>query len=211
MVNTLREAARETETSDIRSVVVRGSAAGFAQAIVAGQHRMASDEPVSVGGTDTGPSPYDFLLAALGGCTSMTVGMYARRKGWPLKEVTVNLRHSKIHASDCAECETKEGMLDRIERNIHFAGSLTDEQRSKLLEIANKCPVHRTLKSGIVITTRGLNQLLAASGLFLRAWSQSACPLGVRQGAADQARSNCSFPHSLGHVLHIPGTIRSKT
>ena len=135
-------------------VVVRGSAAGFAQEIVAGRHRMAGDEPVSAGGTDTGPSPYELLLAALGTCTSITVGMYARRKGWPLEEVTVHLRHSKIHALDCAECETKEGMLDRIERDIHFVGPLTNEQRSKLLEIANKCPVHRTLISEIDIKTR---------------------------------------------------------
>ena len=151
-----QEAAKTTKKSEIRSVVVRGSAAGFAQDIFAGPHRMTADEPESVGGTDTGSSPYDFLLAALGACTSITVGMYARRKGWPLEEVTVNLRHSKIHASDCAECETKEGMLDRIERDVHFAGALTNEQRSKLLEIANKCPVHRTLTSEIVIKTRAV-------------------------------------------------------
>ena len=156
MDNAHQDAARITEKSDIRSVVVRGSAAGVAQEIFAGSHRMASDEPVSVGGTDTGPSPYELLLAALGACTSITVGMYARRKGWSLEEVTVYLRHAKIHASDCAECETKEGMLDRIERDIHFAGSLTNEQRSKLLEIANKCPVHRTLTSEIVIKTRAV-------------------------------------------------------
>ena len=95
-----------------------------------------------------------FCLAALGSCTSMTVGIYARRKGWPLEDVTVTLRHSKIHASDCAECETKEGLLDRIERDIHFAGKLTPEQRSRLIEIANKCPVHRTLTSEINIQTR---------------------------------------------------------
>lgn len=137
-------------------VVVHGSATGFAQEIVAGPHHLAADEPISAGGTNTGPSPYDFLLAALGACTSMTVGMYARRKEWPLEDVTIHLRHSRIHCSDCAECETKDGMLDRIERDIHFAGPLSDEQRSKLLEIANKCPVHRTLTSEIYIATRSI-------------------------------------------------------
>jgi putative redox protein len=144
------------EKGDARSVVVRGSADGFAQEIHAGRHRIRADEPASAGGTDTGLSPYDLLLAALGACTSMTVGMYARRKAWPLEEVTVHLRHSKIYATDCADCETKEGMLDRIERDIHFAGPLTDEQRAKLLEIANKCPVHRTLTSEIEIKTRAV-------------------------------------------------------
>ena len=156
MGDSRQEAVRTSEKSGIRGVVVRGSGAGFSQEIIAGPHRMTADEPISAGGTDTGPSPYDLLLAALGACTSITVGMYARRKGWPLEEVTVNLRHSKIHASDCAECETKEGMLDHIERDIHFAGKLTAEQRSKLLEIANKCPVHRTLTSEINIKTRAV-------------------------------------------------------
>ena len=142
------------EKGDVRSVIVCASAAGFAQEIHVGSHRLHADEPVSAGGTDTGPSPYDLLLAALGACTSMTVAMYARRKAWPLEQVTVHLRHSKIHAADCAECETKERMLDRIERDIHFAGALTEEQRSKLIEIANKCPVHRTLTSEINIKTR---------------------------------------------------------
>jgi putative redox protein len=135
-------------------VVVHGRAAGFAQEIIVGSHRLKTDEPVEAGGTDSGPSPYDLLLSALGSCTSMTLGMYARRKAWPLESVTVRLRHSRIHAFDCAECETKEGLLDRIERDIELAGTLTAEQRAKLLEIANKCPVHRTLVSEINIRTR---------------------------------------------------------
>jgi putative redox protein len=135
-------------------VLVRGNASGFAQEVIAGSHRIVSDEPVAAGGSNTGPSPYDLLLAALGSCTSMTVAMYARRKGWPLREVTVRLRHSRVHAEDCAECETKVGMLDRIERDIELTGTLTEDQRGKLLEISNKCPVHRTLTSEINIKTR---------------------------------------------------------
>jgi uncharacterized OsmC-like protein len=156
----MTEARQELSEKDRKSaagdVIVSGNAAGFVQEILAGPHRLIGDEPASSGGTDRGPSPYDFLLAALGTCTSMTVGMYARRKRWPLENVTVNLRHSRIHASDCAECDTKEGMVNRIERDIHFAGKLTPEQRSKLLEIANKCPLHQTLTSEINIRTRAV-------------------------------------------------------
>jgi uncharacterized OsmC-like protein len=148
------DSAKGTVSHNVHGVVVQGNAAGFAQEIVAGSHRLKGDEPLPEGGTDTGPSPYDLLLAALGSCTSMTVAMYARRKGWPLDRVTVHLRHGKIHAEDCADCETREGMLDQIERDIKFSGSLTAEQRAKLLEIADKCPVHRTLTSEIKIRTR---------------------------------------------------------
>jgi uncharacterized OsmC-like protein len=135
-------------------VIVRGSATGFAQEIQIGSHRLTADEPVSFGGTETGPSPYDLLLAALGSCTSMTISLYARRKRWPLEEVTVFLSHSKIYAADCAECETREGKIDRVEREIQLGGALTAEQRSKLMEIADKCPVHRTLTSEVNIRTR---------------------------------------------------------
>src|SRR5678816_3798241 len=112
-----------------REVVVHGSAGGFAQEVAAGRHRLSADEPVAEGGTDTGPGPYDLLLAALGACTSMTLGMYARRKQWPLESVSVTLRHSKVHATDCEDCETKVGMLDLIERDIELAGPLDAEQR----------------------------------------------------------------------------------
>ena len=139
-------AAQET------TVVVRGSGLGFAQAISVRSHRLAADEPVASGGTDTGPTPYDLLLAALGSCTSMTVALYARRKGWPLEAVTVRLSHSRIHAVDCAECETREGRLDRVEWSLQFQGELTAAQRVRLLEIAQMCPVHRTLRSEIVIS-----------------------------------------------------------
>jgi len=137
-------------------VIVRGGSAGFAQEIEIGSHRLKGDEPLAFGGTDTGPSPYDFLLAALGTCTSMTISLYAQRKGWPLDTVMVLLHHSKIHAIDCAECETKVGKIDRIEREIQLTGTLTTEQRAKLMEIADKCPVHRTLTSEINIRTRAV-------------------------------------------------------
>jgi putative redox protein len=132
-------------------VVVTGPATGFAQDVEIGRHRLRGDEPVSAGGTDVGPSPYDFLLAALGCCTSMTVSLYARRKQWPLERVTVRLRHSRVHATDCADCETREGKLDRIERVVLLEGTLSDAQRAQLLAIADKCPVHRTLTSEIWI------------------------------------------------------------
>ena len=117
------------------AVVVRGSAAGFSQSIEAGKHELKSDEPLGVGGTDTGPSPYELLLAALGSCTSMTVALYARRKQWPLEGVAVRLKHSRNHAADCSDCETKEGMLDKIEREIVLKGSLAEGHRARLLEL----------------------------------------------------------------------------
>jgi putative redox protein len=132
-------------------VVVRGNATSFLQEVVAGSHRLQADEPVSYGGGDAAPGPYDYLLIALGTCTSMTIGVYARRKKWPLENITVSLRHSRIHAKDCEECETKEGMLDRIDLDVQLTGPLSSEQHAKLTEIAGKCPVHRTLKAEIDI------------------------------------------------------------
>jgi len=135
-------------------VVVRGDADSFKQEIVAGNHRLLADEPVSAGGGDAGPDPYDYLLTALGVCTSMTVGFYARRNKLPLENVKVSLWHSRIYAKDCEECETKEGMLDRIDVEIELTGPLSEAQHAKLMEIAAKCPVHRTLTSEINIRLR---------------------------------------------------------
>jgi len=136
-------------------VVVQETRAGkFQQTVSIGPHRMRADEPVAAGGEDSGPGPYDFVLAGLGACTSMTVRLYADRKGLPLERTTVTLRHSKIHAQDCAECETREGMLDQIDLTIGMEGDLDAEQRKRLMEIADKCPVHRTLTSEIHIVTR---------------------------------------------------------
>ena len=135
-------------------VIVRGAATGFAQKIIAGPHQFVGDEPTSMGGTDSGPTPYDLLLAGLGSCTSMTIAMYARRKQWALERVTVRLRHSRVHAEDCAACETRTARLTLIERDIELEGVLDEEQRGRLLAIANRCPVHLTLTSQIDIRTR---------------------------------------------------------
>ena len=134
-------------------VVVSSTARPFEQTITAGAHRFVGDEPVASGGGDAGPNPYDLLLAALGTCTSMTVTLYARRKLWPLERVEVALSHSRVHAEDCADCEGGKRRLERIERRITLTGPLSDEQKSRLLEIAEKCPVHRTLTGEIDIRT----------------------------------------------------------
>ncbi|WP_369725385.1 alpha/beta fold hydrolase [Bradyrhizobium sp. LLZ17] len=155
------EAAKPAKAIDLpeapRLVVVQETRKSkFNQIISVGPHRLTADEPVAAGGEDAGPGPYDFLLAGLGACTSMTMRLYADRKSLPLDRVTVTLKHSKIHAKDCDECETREGMLDQIERNIAMDGGLDAEQRKKLLEIADKCPVHRTLTSEIRIVTKAV-------------------------------------------------------
>jgi putative redox protein len=135
-------------------VVVEEAGAGpYLNRVAAGRHRLYADEPGSVGGQDAGPAPYDLLAAALGTCTAMTVRMYANQKRWPLEKIRVSVRHAKIHAVDCAECETKEGKIDRFDRVIRFTGALDATQRSRLLEIADKCPVHRTLRSEVDIST----------------------------------------------------------
>jgi uncharacterized OsmC-like protein len=150
-MNIPTSSAGEGASKKPADVVVRGNTSGFLQEVVSGKHLLRVDEPGSVGGSDAAPGPYDYLLIALGSCTSMTVGLYARRKQLPLENITASLWHSRIHAKDCEECETKEGMLDRIDISIELTGPLTPEQREKLMEIAAKCPVHRTLTSEINI------------------------------------------------------------
>lgn len=136
-------------------VIVQSVAeAKFTQEIQADAHRLVADEPVSFGGDDRGPGPYEYLLAGLGSCTSMTLRMYAAKKGWNLRGVRVELEHTRIHAKDCDDCETKQGMVDEIQTRIHLEGDLDDEQRARLMEIAERCPVHRTLSSEIKIRTQ---------------------------------------------------------
>jgi putative redox protein len=145
----------EVMAAEADGVTVRETRNGrFQQAITAGAHHFLADEPTTVGGLDSGPSPYDLLTAALGACTAMTVRLYAEHKALPLERVSVHLKHGKIHAADCENCETKEGKIDRIDRTITLEGELDAAQRAKLLEIADKCPVHRTLTSEVEIRTR---------------------------------------------------------
>jgi uncharacterized OsmC-like protein/fermentation-respiration switch protein FrsA (DUF1100 family) len=153
-IDPLPKHASEAVTGPRQVVVQETRASKFQQTVSIGPHRLLADEPAAAGGEDSGPGPYDFLLAGLGACTSMTMRLYADRKALPLDRVTVTLKHGKIHAQDCAECETKDGLLDQIDRVIAMDGALDAEQRRKLLEIADKCPVHRTLHSEIRIVTR---------------------------------------------------------
>lgn len=136
----------------VGAVIVKENGTGrFVQDITAGGHTWAADEPESAGGNDTAPDPYELLLSALGACTSMTLRMYAERKGWAVGNITVTLHHDRVYADDCASCDTQTGRLDRIVREISVEGDLDDEQRKSLLAIADKCPVHRTLQSEVVI------------------------------------------------------------
>ena len=137
-------------------VVVRGSGCTFLQEISAGNHRFQADEPASVGGTDAAPDPYDYLMASLGACTSMMVGLQARKRKWPLENIVVSLRHSRIHAHDCEECLTKDGMIDRIDVGVELTGPLTSEQQDELMKTAASCPVHRALTLEINVRLRAV-------------------------------------------------------
>jgi uncharacterized OsmC-like protein/alpha/beta superfamily hydrolase len=140
------------DAGDYQAAVYTGPE-GFQTDVVVNGHRLLADEPTSVGGSDLGPSPYDLLIAGLGACTSMTLRMYADRKKWPLIGVTVRLRHTKIHAADCADCETETGRVDQIERELTLHGDLDPTQRDRLVAIADRCPVHRTLHGEIKVRT----------------------------------------------------------
>lgn len=142
------------DVAPVGVTVVEAADGGYEHTASAGPHHWTIDEPLSVGGLDRGPTPYDSMLAALGACTSMTMRMYARRKGWQYGPTTVTLRHGRVHATDCASCESTTGMIDRIERDIRLDPALTPEQRDALLVIADKCPVHRTLTGAVDIVTR---------------------------------------------------------
>lgn len=150
--STVDEAALVVEPGWIK--VVESGEGKFTEHLLDGRHRLLADEPVAAGGRDHGPGPYELLLMALGACTTMTLRLYADRKRWPLERVSVRLRHAKIHAEDCADCETKQGMLDRIECEIQLEGPLDPAQRQRLMEIADMCPVHRTLTSEIKIDSK---------------------------------------------------------
>lgn len=137
-------------------VVVESGAGRLEQRLLDGRHLLSADEPVAAGGGDAGPGPYELLLMSLGACTSMTLRLYADRKGWPLERVTVRLSHAKVYAEDCENCEGRNVMIDRIERRVALAGALDAEQRARLMQIADRCPVHRSLSSKIVIRTEAI-------------------------------------------------------
>lgn len=136
-------------------VTVRNRAGGFRTEATARGHRFLIDEPEVVGGTDAGPTPYEHLVAAVGACTAMTLRMYARRKAWPLEEVIVRLKHGRSHELDCEQCDEARVGIERIERELELLGPLTDEQRARLLAIADRCPVKQTLENGIHVVPRG--------------------------------------------------------
>jgi putative redox protein len=149
---TTQETGQDAVSSEGTVTVTEAGTGTYTQQITAGQHRLVADEPRPIG-DDAGPTPYDLLLAALGTCTSMTLRMYADRKGWPLERVRVTLRHSRIHAKDCADCETSVGFIEQIDRDIELTGDLDETQLERLRHMADRCPVHQTLTSEVHVTT----------------------------------------------------------
>ena len=144
----------ELPSQEPRSVVVSGPATGFRTDVEVGGHHLVVDEPIAVGGGDAGPTPYEMLLAGLGACTVMTLRIYADRRKWPLERARVTLHHRKVHAEDCVDCDKRDAKMDVIDRIVFLEGQLNEEQRAKLIEIAERCPVHQTLKGKIQVNTR---------------------------------------------------------
>jgi len=138
-------------------VIVHGTGRNFVQEISAGDHQFQADEPATFGGTDVAPDPYDYLMASLGACTSMMVGLQARKRRWPLQDINVSLRHSRINVKDCEECLTEDGMIDRIEVAVELTGPLTAEQRAELMKTAATCPIHLALKGEINVRLYEVN------------------------------------------------------
>jgi uncharacterized OsmC-like protein len=144
----------EGPSQEPRKVVVEGPATGFRTKVDVGGHQLVVDEPIPVGGSDQGPSPYEMLLAGLGACTAMTLRIYADRRKWPLERARVTLQHHKVHVQDCIDCDRKAAKMDVVDRIITLEGDLNEEQRAKLMEIAERCPVHQTLQNKIQVNTR---------------------------------------------------------
>ena len=153
-VGAIRKDDSQREATTQNQVITQIGKSGYITDIMADGHGMVADEPIAMGGTGLGPAPYDFLMAGLGACTAMTLRMYSDRKKWPLDGVTVKLNHQKIDAADCETCETKDGKLDQIDREIEIVGPLDDQQKQRLMQIADRCPVHRTLHSEIVVRSK---------------------------------------------------------
>ena len=137
-----------------RPIAVASGGRKYSENSTVGPHTLQVDEPVALGGGDSAPTPYELLLGALGACTAITVRMFAERRQWPLEQVHVELSHSKVHATDCANCDSSSARLDRVELAIRFVGDLSDEQRRKLMDVAEHCPLHRTLTAGLEIQGR---------------------------------------------------------
>jgi len=195
-------ASTKGAAADTGWVTARTGGSGFRTEVTAGKHALVVDEPEDVGGSGDGATPYDYLLTAIGACTAMTLRMYASRKGWPLKEAVVRFRTARSHAADCAECETKAVGVGRLEREVELRGPLTDEQRQRLLAIADRCPVKQTLERGIEIVASGRGERSGDGGQGTPERDTGRPPDAPREAAQDEVEraldeaSEESFPAS---------------
>jgi len=175
--------------ADAGWVTARTAGRGFRTEVTAGKHALVVDEPEDVGGSGDGPTPYDYLLTAIGACTAMTLRMYASRKGWPLEEAVVRFRTARSHAADCAECETKAVGVGRLEREVELRGPLDDEQRRRLLAIADRCPVKQTLQRGIEIVASNRGERPDGGGQATPERESERSPGAPREVAQDDDRA----------------------